>query len=90
MMFRFLTVLLTILSRAMKWSGLFQGLVFLSRDGKGKWYLEVPPFEPCPSQYAGPLPLITWPAAPVIVISVPEISIGLKLESLVVPKVCLG
>lgn len=50
-------------------------------------YLATPPFDPRPSQYACPFPSITWPAAPVIVMSVPEISIGLKELDEVVPKV---
>jgi len=49
-MFRFLTVLLTILSRTMKWSGLFPLLVLHHVMERGKRYLEVPPFDPCPSQ----------------------------------------
>lgn len=50
-------------------------------------HLEVPPFEPWPSQYAWPFPSMMCPVAPVMVISVPAISIGLKVELFVVPKV---
>jgi len=53
-----------------------------------KWSgLGLPPLEPCPSQYAGPLPSITWPEAPVMRTFVPVISIGLKSLSAVEAKV---
>jgi len=52
-----------------------------------KWSgLAPPPLDPWPSQYAGPLPSMTWPAAPVMVMSVPEITIGSKSSSAVVPN----
>lgn len=38
-------------------------------------------------QYAWPFPSITWPEAPVTVISVPVNTMGSKSESRVVPKV---
>jgi len=54
--------------------------------GMGK-YLVVPPLEPSPSQYDWPFPSMMEPGSPVMVILVPEISIGLNPASAVVPKV---
>lgn len=48
-----------------------------------KIYLFSPPLLPWPSQYAWPLPSMTWPGAPWIVIPAPPITIGLNFDELV-------
>jgi hypothetical protein len=87
-MFRLEITEFTIFERTIKWSGLW--FVLVLNDFVSGWhriYLAEPPFEPWPSQYASPLPSITWPGAPVMVMFVPPISMGLKLFDFVVPNV---
>ena len=62
------------------------GLILIA-VGRGGCYFGIPPFDPCPSQYACPFPSIIAPGADVIVTFFPPIVIGLNVEELVNAKV---
>jgi hypothetical protein len=87
-MFKSLRTALYNFLATMKWLGLsrISALDFRSLK-RCKTHLATPPLDPRPSQYAGPLPSITCPGAPVMITSVPEIKIGSKSLSEVVAKV---
>lgn len=70
----------------MKWSG----LEISARDRiahQDKTYFGTPPLDPIPSQYACPLPSMIASGSEVMVIPLPPITMGLKVEELVKSKV---
>lgn len=88
-MFRFVIFELPVVFlTTMKWSGLCKVSIASVATGRGGKYFGLSLLlEPSPSQYAGPLPSMTWPDAPVIVMPFPLMTIGSKSLSAVVANV---